>query len=217
MGELHPRLATALEAQLERRRKLLNDGAAHVGWKLGLAIAEVDRLGGEPVVGHLTSATLIHPDTSYRPAGRGELRAETELAVEVGDGGAIAGVAVALELVDVARPRGGPEAIVADNVFHRAFALGPLQPPRPTAGLEATLFVGGRLRQSARLEGEPADRLRAAAGMLEAVGERLRRGDCLLTGSVNHVPVGPGDEVTVEIETLGRLEVTIEKPSGAVH
>jgi 2-keto-4-pentenoate hydratase len=207
-------VVAAFEAQLERRGATLGGGATPVGWKLGFDIPELERLGAEPVVGHLTSATLLRSGTRYRADRAADLRAETELAVEIGQAGAIAGIAVALELVDVARPPDGLEGIVAGNVFHRAFVLGPVRAPRPTTGLAATLYVGGELRQSARLEGDPAEPLAAAGLLLEAVGERLRPGDRVLTGSVNHVPVAPGDEVAVQIEGLGRLELTVERPRG---
>jgi hypothetical protein len=111
--ELPPEIAAGLAAQLARRRADLGAGARGVGWKLAYGIAEIEALIGDaPAIGHLTSATLLEPGGVYRGAGGDrELRVETELAVEVGEGRTIAGLAVALEVVDVGarsrRPRDG--------------------------------------------------------------------------------------------------------------
>src|SRR3954469_5903267 len=119
MVDLHPTIAAGLAAQLAARRAALDAGARRVGWKLAYGIAEVEELAGdEPVVGHLTSATLLPPGGAYHARADRELRVETELAVEVGEGGAIAGLAVALEVVDVGRPPHGARALVAANVLH---------------------------------------------------------------------------------------------------
>ena len=48
---------------------------------------------------------------------------------------AIAGLAVGLELVDLGRPPGDLEGIIAGNVFHRAFALGQFTPITLPLGL----------------------------------------------------------------------------------
>src|SRR3954454_11774416 len=109
----HPRVVAALHAQLETREAVLRGGATRVGWKLAYDIPEVDEVtGGEPVIGYLTTATLIEPGGIFRGASP-DLRAETELAIEVGDGGGVGALGVALELVDVSRPPYEMEAIVA--------------------------------------------------------------------------------------------------------
>ena len=59
MTDGDPRLASALRRQLARRP----DAARRVGWKVGRGDRE--RIGGEIVVGHLTSATLLEPGGSY--------------------------------------------------------------------------------------------------------------------------------------------------------
>src|SRR4051794_25159692 len=112
MPEVHPRLVAATRAQLERWRAALDGGAARVGWKVALGIAEVEELvGTEPALGHLTTASLLVPGGVYHGAAADRaLRAETELAVEVGPDGGVAGLAVALEIVDTGRPPDGLEA-----------------------------------------------------------------------------------------------------------
>src|SRR3954469_4720746 len=120
----HPRVVVALRTQLESWRATLGEGAARGGWKLAYDIAEIDEVtGGQPVIGYITSATVIEPGGTYAGA-TPTLRAETELAIEVGEEGGVAGLGVALELVDVARPPHDLEGIVTGNVFHRGVAFG---------------------------------------------------------------------------------------------
>jgi 2-oxo-3-hexenedioate decarboxylase len=210
MSAVHPRIAAATRAQLEAWRAALAAGGRRVGWKAALAIAEVEELmGAEPAIGHLTTATLLPPGGTYSATGDRELRAETELAIAVGEAGRVAGVAVALELVDVARPPDGMEAIVAGNVFHRAVAFGPVRPGPSAGGAEARMLVNGALCDAAAVAADPARTLAAVGRVLEAVGERLQPGELVLAGSACHVPAGPGDAVAAEIDGLGRVEATI--------
>jgi 2-keto-4-pentenoate hydratase len=144
----------------------------------------------------------------YDPAGAGELRAETELVVEVGGG-----VGVGLEIVDVARPPDDLEGIVAANVAHRAFALGETLSGR-SAG-DARLTVSGELRQTAPAAADPDAAVRAVAWLLEAVGERLEPGDRIFCGGLTHVPVSAGDHVLAEIDGLGQVELSIGRGAQA--
>ena len=77
-----PRLARARAAQLGRWRATLAAGATRVGWKLGVGDAERDR--DELAIGHLTSATVLEPGATYRAGGAGDLRADAEVAFELG-------------------------------------------------------------------------------------------------------------------------------------
>jgi 2-keto-4-pentenoate hydratase len=47
------------------------------------------------------------------------------------------------------------------------------------------------------------------AALLGRVGERLRAGDLLITGSVVQVPLAAGDEVAAEIDGLGRVSLAV--------
>jgi 2-keto-4-pentenoate hydratase len=145
-AEIHPRIVAALDAQLAHWRAAIDAGAQRVGWKMGLGVEPVEALiGGDPVIGYLTSATVIDSGQAYSASASRELRAETELAIVVGDDiegdvdldsarDAIAGCAVALELVDVAAPPHDLEGIVEANVYHRAVVLGPPRRRRAAAG-----------------------------------------------------------------------------------
>jgi 2-keto-4-pentenoate hydratase len=189
--------ADALRAQLARRRALLEAGARHVGWKVGAGIEEV----GDPVFGHLTTATLIAPGARCDVSGARELRAETELLLEVRPGSIAFGVA--LELVDVARPPHDPAEIIARNVFHLAAALGTERAAAP--GPEARLWVDGALAEAAPVTTDASAVLTLIRDQLTALGEALRPGDLILSGSLCHVPVSPGSHLTAEIDTLGHI------------
>jgi 2-keto-4-pentenoate hydratase len=206
------------EAMLARAARLREAGAVRVGWKVGHGIEEA---GGRLVVGALTSATILGDGATYAAGHPAALRAETELAVWLaadvpGDADAqtarraIAGVGVALELVDVARPpEASLERIVAAGVFHRAAVLGPCAAPLGGALGPATLRVGGRVHDADEPLPDAAGIVLAVAGALAAAGERLEGGDVVLTGSVVHVPVGVGAEVVAGIGGLGRVRATI--------
>ena len=148
------------------------------------------------------------------------LRAEGEVAIELGrdvragDGpeavrDSVAGLAPALELVDVEPPAEGFEGVVADNVYHRAFVLGPTRTVAPGTQLAATLRVNGEVRDSGATSEDFAAKLLAVARQLGEVGEGLLVGDRVITGSLTHVPVRAGDAGEISIEPLGSLAIEI--------
>jgi 2-keto-4-pentenoate hydratase len=218
MTPVDARLAAALTIQLERWRATLGSGAARVGWKLG--VGDRERIGEGPVVGHLTSATQLQPGSVYRTGGAVTLSADAEVGIELGRDlepgadrdaaqAAISGYGAALELVDLSEPPSDPEDIVAENVFHRAFAFGRLDRPRPREGVAGRLIVNGEVRASTAASSDYAALILSVAGLLEAVGERLQAGDRLITGSIVQVPIAVGDEVIAELGALGRVGLTI--------
>jgi 2-keto-4-pentenoate hydratase len=171
------------------------------------------------VIGHLTSASRLADGAAYRGDG-GELHADAEVALAIGrDLGpdvdenearaAIAGYGAALELVDLSQPPAEAGAIVAANVFHRAFVLTPPQPELPTDGVEGRLVVNGEVRAVAAAASDFADRVLVVARLLAAMGEGLRAGDRIITGSIVQVAVEPGDEVVADLGALGRPSATI--------
>jgi 2-keto-4-pentenoate hydratase len=220
MSGIEPRLASALAVQLETWRAALAAGADRVGWKLG--VGDRERIGAGPVIGHLTSSTQLAPGSSFRPDNLTALHVDAEVALAMASDvapdatladveAAIAGYGAAIELVDLGPVAGGPEAIVATNVFHRAFALGPLTHPRPAAGTHGTLLVNGELRATAPAAADYLELTRCVAVILGAMGERLRAGDQLITGSVVQVPVRRGDEIVVDLGALGRVGLSLAR------
>lgn len=200
MSAVDPRLVASMRRQLASRPA----GAARVGWKYGSGDGE--RIGDEIAVGHLTSATTLQGGGTYRGGGR-DLHADAELAVEVGEGGTIARYAAALEIVDLAGDEPSDE-VVATNVWHRAVAFGRFVGTRPR-DLEGALVVNRERRDAGPAPGDVDDRLAAVARVLEAVGERLRPGDRLITGLIVNTPVAPGDEVVADLGELGSVGLRI--------
>ena len=196
-------ILAALREQLAERRRLLEEGAARVGWKVALGMEEVEN---RPVIGYLTSATELGSGAAHSTAGATELCVDAELAVEIGRDGGIAGYAAALELVDLGQARGSVESVVRANVLHRAFVLGPSHDEPARA---ARVYVDDELRGEASVDFGLHERAEVVAYWLSALGERLEPGDRIITGSIVQVPLAPGDEVAVELGKLGRLAISI--------
>jgi 2-keto-4-pentenoate hydratase len=196
-------LAAALREQLR--------GAAgeRVGWKMGLGIRAVeDLLGpGGAAIGHLTTATQLPDGGVFDPSGVDVLRVETELALEVGPDLGLAGLGVALEVVDLGQTDAPLEEVVAGNVLHSAFLLGP-SVAEISPG-EARILIDGEVRGTKPAEVDAAATIATVATLLGAIGEQLRPGDRILAGSLTQVPASAGNRVAAEIEALGRLEVSI--------
>jgi hypothetical protein len=200
VSDVQPQLAEALRAQLARRP----GGADRVGWKIGAG--ERESIRGDIAVGHLTSATVLAPGSTYRGGGE-DLHADAEVALELVDERTVAAYGVALEIVDLAGDD-DPSGVVAANVFHRAVAFGPGRPILPT-GVRAALIVNGEVRASAPVANDFSAQLADAARLLHAVGEELRAGDRLIAGSVVQVPVERGDVVVAEMSELGRVRLAV--------
>jgi 2-keto-4-pentenoate hydratase len=218
VSDVDPRLVSALSIQLGQWRAMLGAGAERVGWKLG--VGDRERIGTGPAIGHLTSATRLEPGAVYRADGVLALHADAEVGLRLRrdvdpdcDGAsardAIAGFGAALELVDLAAPPDDPHGVVAANVFHRAFALGPLDRLLPRGGVDGRLVVNGEVRAAAAASQDFADLVRTVARLLGAVGERLQAGDCLIAGSVVQLPLERGDEVIADFGALGRTHLAI--------
>lgn len=211
IARVHPRIVIATRTQLQAWRAALDAGARRVGWKLAFGIEEVEALvGSHPALGHLTSVTLLEAGSTFSGAAVArKLVAETELAVEVGPGATVAGLAVALEIVDTGRPPVGLEETITANVFHRAVAFGPTVKRTTHAGPSARLRVGDEVREVVRLTSDPDAVIADASRLVAAADEQLEPGDLILAGSACHVPVGPGDDVTAEIDGLGAVAARI--------
>jgi 2-keto-4-pentenoate hydratase len=224
--DIDSRVAAGMRRQLRARRARLRGGAGPIGWKIGLNVESVQRNLGldRPVVGHLTTDALVEPGAPHSLAGTTNAGVEPEIAIEIGRDvagdvvpeaarDAIAGLAPALEVVDVDRPLDDVEAIVADNVFHRAVALGE-SAGSSLDGVEAVVLVNGA--EAHRLDAAPAagdlaEVVTVIAGTLAACGERLAPGDRIIAGALTPaVPVAPGDSVGLDLGRLGRVEMRFE-------
>jgi hypothetical protein len=215
---IDPRLRSALDVQLRAWRASLDSGADRVGWKLGTG--ERERIGPGPVIGHLTTASLLEPGATYVAVDPVALHADVEVAVELGadvppDAGrelaraAIARWGVALEVVELDPALEDPETIVATNVFHRAVAFGGTWQDATPARGTARALVDGKLRATASATGDHPELIRSVASILGAMGLRLQRGDRLITGSVIQIRVNPGEVVVAELDDAAAVDLRI--------
>ncbi len=199
-----PRIVRGMQAQLDLRRQRLDDGDKPLGWKVGFAapaLQERLKISG-PLVGFLTQNARIEPGGKVSFAGWSKPVAEPEVAVHIGRdvaagadretaAAAIAGISPAIEIVDFASPPEDPESILAGNIYQRHVVLGGAGPARAGSASDGlTCRIIRRGREFARTTdpqantGEWVDIVRHVADVLAAVGERLRAGEIIITGSV---------------------------------
>jgi 2-keto-4-pentenoate hydratase len=205
-----------LQAQAARLQERLAAGERRAGWKVALNDPRVQRaLGIEaPVIGYLTSATVVPDGSVHALTGATRPAIEPEVAIHMGEGGAIAALGAALEVIDVDMPFEDVAAILERNVFHRAAVLG-----APVSGIDGLAGRTARVTRSGRDETEidvaaaalpPAEVVRLVGGYLEAVGDGLRAGDVIIAGSlVTAAPLEADERVELEIDGLGSVALEI--------
>jgi 2-keto-4-pentenoate hydratase len=208
-----------MKAQLELMRETLARGETRGGWKVGLNVPAVqEHLGIErPVVGHLTSATRLAPGSDMPIPYFTRPGLEPEIAATIGEGGAIAAVAPAIEIVDIDLPFDYVEPIVAANVFHRGWLTGPEQPLDDVdlSQITAVVLRGGVTEHEAPVTeamGDIRDVVAGVAMRLEQAGEELRAGDIVICGSLTQiVSVAPENELEVRFGPLGTLRLSFSE------
>jgi 2-keto-4-pentenoate hydratase len=197
------RLVRATVRQHAHRERSLANGAQHVGWKVGTGEREL--LDGMSV-GYLTSETQLRLGGVYSPGPREQIYADAEVAVLIGPDGHAAGYACALELCDRAGDD-SPEVAVSRNLFHRAFALGPVGGGTPRTG---RLVVNGQVRAEGPVPEDLDGRIERVRTVLRAVGGDLAAADLVLTGSIVQSRVLPGEQVRAEVDDLGSVTISVD-------
>ena len=194
-------------------------GERLIGWKVGINDPAVQRHFGlsRPVLGHLTTASLIEPGAPHSTAGGARVGVEPEVAIHLGPDGGIESLGPAIEVVDLDPAVTELEAILAGNVFHRGVVLGPPAEglgPGDLAAIEVTVTKGGSVAEHARFSetGEDAAAVvELIAARLALVGERLEAGQVIIAGSLTPIVfVGPGDRVEVGLGPLGTLGLALD-------
>jgi len=219
------RIERGMLVQLTERRRRIESGEASLGWKLGMGVpAAMTKLGTDaPLVGYLLEPARVEPGATVSIEGWANPRLEPEIAVHLGaDLGpgasreeaeaAIAGLGVAIELVDPDADADDPEAILAADIFQRHVLLGPVSEGASATGVSARALKNGDEAASAEdateATGDPVDLVLHVATVIGAAGESLRAGEVIICGSV--VPalgVASGDTVEVRLDPLGSLSV----------
>jgi 2-keto-4-pentenoate hydratase len=203
------RIQQGMHAQLQAWRSALGAGVERVGWTVGLnappvmEALEIDR----PVIGWLASGTALPPGGEYALTGGVRVGAEPELAITVGEGGSIAGLAAAIEVVDIDRQFDKLVPILAGNIFHRGVTFGPVVEPCTLDGIAARIERDGE--QEAELDlaaavGDPAAVVELVAGRLEEMGVELAPGDRIIAGALTPILwPQPGTSVALDLGPIG--------------
>ena len=190
---------------LTSRAKMAQVGVDEVTW--GRLTDAMRREEG----GALDHAPFIHPRAEPEIAFilkrglSGEVSlAEAALALEA--------VAPAVEIIDSRYEnfKFSLGDVIADNSSSAAFFIGPAsRPDTDLANLGIALSIDGAVREvgsSAALLGHPLRALVAAARMTERSGHAPEAGDIVLAGAATAaVPLAPGMQVEVEVQSLGRV------------
>jgi len=212
-------------AQLTERRRRIEAGEGSLGWKLGFGVpAAMAKLAIDaPLVGYLLEPALVDDGATVSLEGWANPRLEPEIAVHLGADlppgasreqvdAAVAGIGVAIELVDPDPDASDPEAILAADIFQRHVLLGPLQEGARPDGVSARVLQNGEEAAAAadatEVTGDPIDLAGHVATVVGGAGELVRAGEVVICGSV--VPalaVAPGDQVEVQLDPLGALRV----------
>ena len=211
-----------LEAQQKALRDCVAAGERRRGWKVALNDPRVQQALkiSAPVIGYLASGTEVTGGDRHSLEGATRPAVEPEIAVHIGADGAIAGLGPALEVIDVDLPFDDLERVMAGNVFHRAFVLGPVvQGSKSVTELVARFLRDGEEQETidvAAAAMAPSDVVALVSGYLEAVGESLHSGDVIIAGSlVTALPVAAGQRFEVQVDVLGSVGLELESGRSA--
>jgi 2-keto-4-pentenoate hydratase len=199
-----PRISRGMRAQMELRKKRLDDGARQIGWKVGFgAPASMQKLGlTAPLVGFLLDRAVLSPGATVSLSGWTKPAAETEIAAYLGRDlpaqasrdearAAISAIGPAIELADIDGAMDDVPAVLAGDIFQRHVILGPRDIMRGGArldGLKARVNRSGTdVPVPAALEtniGDIIDIVRHVADVAAAVDDGLRAGQFIICGSL---------------------------------
>jgi len=203
-------VARGMRALLARREAELAGGARPVGWKIGfngLAIQQHFGLS-EPVVGYLVDTGVTTAGSVVDLSGWSAPAVEVEVAIRVGGDGGVAGLAPALELVDLDLPFDDLEPILARNVFQRGVVFGDEVPGVDPLAMVASVTRAGVVVAEGSIVEDPATTVSFVRSFLAAHGAALEPGHRIIAGSVvAPLPVTAGDELHVAFGPLGKLSI----------
>jgi 2-keto-4-pentenoate hydratase len=171
------------------------------GFKVGFGTPEaMAKLGIErPLVAPISDRTLLPDDATVDLTGWKNPMIELEVAVHVGGG-----LSAAIELADVHPPPEDPDTILAGDIYHRHWIIGPVIDAPP---------VRGRLTRDGTPiadDGTPLDHEAIIRDVEATIGRALAPGEVVITGSIfPPQPAVPG-RWEGEVEPPGRLVVTLE-------
>jgi 2-keto-4-pentenoate hydratase len=208
-------VSRGMRTQLARRAAALADGATAVGWKIGFNTPAVQQVFGlsEPVVGYLLDSGVTADGATVSLTGWVVPAVEVEVAIRVGDGGEVAALAPALELVDLDISFDDIEPVLAANICQRGVVFGPEVPGVDPWAIVATVKKVTVDRADAvvaegRITEDPGTTAAFVGSFLATHGASLERGQRIIAGSlVAPVAVVPGDALRVAFGPLGELRI----------
>jgi len=203
-------VSRGMRALLARRDAELEAGAVPVGWKIGFNTPAIQAHFGltDAVVGYLVDSGVRPDGARVSLAGWGAPAVEVEVAVRVGADGEVAGLAPALELVDLDISFDDIEPVLAGNICHRAVIFGDEVPGVDPWAMVATVHKEDDVVAEGRLVEDPATTAAFVRSYLASHGAALHEGDRIIAGSVvAPVAVAPGHELRVSFGPLGQLSV----------
>jgi 2-keto-4-pentenoate hydratase len=216
-----PRVIEGTRRQLDARDRMVADGARRLGWKLGLGAPPARErwaING-PVAGFITDATLLEPGATVSLADWEAPVFEAEIAVRVAVdtvGAHVGALGVAIELADLGSATDDLADVLAGDIFHRRTVLGALDvDPTTPVGTVTVERDGDRIAAAedpAVLVGGTAAEMTAYLDRyLTELGEELRDGDVIITGStVPLIDSSGGGRFRVSSPGLGAVEVTLK-------
>lgn len=207
-------------------------GESIIGMKMGLtSTAKMEQMSvHNPIYGHLTDAMMLPNGTQIEHGAYCHPRVEPEIAFVMGRDiygkvdarqalSAVKGVCAAIEVID-SRYKDFKFTlidVVADNASSTGFVLGPMvKTPQDVdlGNLGMVMSINGEIREtgsSAAILENPARSLAALITMLHERGEGLEEGQIVLAGAATKaVHVQPGDQILVEVDTLGTVELGVK-------
>ncbi len=203
-------VSRGMRAQLARRDAELAAGATPVGWKIGFNTPAIQEHFGltEAVVGYMVDTGVSPDGATVSVAGWVAPALEVEVAVRVGPDGGVAGLAPALELVDLSISFDDIEPVLAGNICHRGVLFGAEVPGVDPWAMVAAVTKAGAVVAEGRIVEDPATTVSFVRSYLAAHGAALEAGDRIIAGSVvAPIAVAPGDELSVSFGALGHLSV----------
>ena len=206
-------VSRGMRALLARRDAALASGTVAVGWKIGFNSPAIQAHFGlrTAVVGYLLESGVVADGATVRVGSWAAPAVEVEVAIRVGEHGGVAGLAPALELVDLDLPYDDIEPILAGNIFQRGVVFGDDIPGADPWAVVATVQRAGQFVAEGRLVEDPATTVAFVQSFLASFGATLEPGDRIIGGSVvAPLPVAPGDALEVSFGALGRLSVRFE-------
>ncbi|HEY5671638.1 MAG TPA: fumarylacetoacetate hydrolase family protein [Anaerolineales bacterium] len=225
------RILRGMDKLLKLRQGRLDAGDKAIGWKVGFgapASLEALRLDA-PLVGFLTDKVLLDSGSALSIAGWTKPAAEPEIAVYLNRDlpgvsdretiqAAISAIGPAIEIADVHFPPNDVEAILAGNIYNRHVILGKSDNSRAGCTLDGLV---GRIYRNGQeiatvtdlqvLTGNFIGIVQHVANLLASLGQMLRSGDVIITGSI--VPplwIERDEEIRFDLDPIDKLTIRLE-------